>query len=1070
MKFSTAKRLTTANLAIATALISAPVFAQDAGDDQDEAPVAVSTPESAASENAIVVTGSRIRSPELTSTVPVINFGGDDIYKQSENNVGELLNDLPALRSTFSQSNPGLGIGVAGLNLLDLRGLGIERTLVLVNGRRHVAADVQVTASAVDINSIPSALIDRIDIITGGSSAVYGSDAIAGVVNFILKDDFEGIDLRASAGVPEFMEGENYLISGVAGMNFGDGRGNVTIAGEYTRQERIFASDIPEYRFPGGFIRTNVDPAGQRSDGIPDSVFSPTTTRSGTIHRYGLIGFPQRVADGSCGGTVLGASTPYNCNFIFDAAGNLVPQTFDSRSSTSQFGGFIGGNGQTGNEDELVSVYPELERYSGNLLASYEFSPAFEVFFEGKYVRADSLGSNSGPSFLQSVFTGGFNDPRVRVRLDNPFLNDEARGIIREQVLKGGYANNDLIGSGTITPATIAALNDGSYRFALNKSFLDLGIRDQDTTRETYRAVLGARGDISSNLNYEVAFNYGRTDEDIENLGNIFTQRLVLALDAGIDPADGQIKCRSQFDPDAAFPLGAFGPNPQLAGDIAACVPYNPFGAPDNAAARDYITADAGTSGTLEQYNAVAFISGDTSGFFELPGGPIGFAVGAEYRREEAFFRADEIIEQNLTFTNPLPIFDPSALEVKEAFGEISVPILADRPFFEEFTISAAGRVSDYNTAVGTVFAYNVGGRWAPIRDLAFRANWARAVRAPNYTETSGNLTQTFVNGFRDPCGSNQINQGSANRAANCRAELGAILDDPAYQQFANASASIEARSGPNANLFEETSDSLTIGAVYQPSFLPGFSITADYYDITVNDVIAAVGGQTIVNNCYDLPDLDNQFCANFERNGPTTGPNGEQPGALLQGSLLISPLNFAQRKREGIDVDVSYRNAISENVVINSRLIYTHVFTSSNFEDPTNPLFENRLLSELGDPKDSFVYDLDVTFGAITIGYGARYIGPQLTTTYEAQFPLNDDPAQNPDQFDILEYPEVLYHDIRFGWDVTDISAADVEVYFGIDNVFDKHPPLGVFGTGSGSAIFDPLGRRYYGGIRAQF
>lgn len=1063
MKISTQLRLSAGSLAVGLALASVPAFAQDA--EEEQVIVENEAVEDSSEDPIITVTGSRIRRPELTSPVPVINFTGDEIFRQSENNVGELLNDLPAFRQTFSQANPGLGIGIAGLNLLDLRGLGVRRTLVVVNGRRHVAADIQNTASAVDTNSIPAALIERIDIVTGGSSAVYGSDAIAGVVNFILKDDYEGVDLRANFNLPEFGSGESYLLSAVAGTNFAEGRGNVTFAAEYSNQTRIFASDIPRFDTNDGFYRVQVDPTGTNSDGIPDSVFV-RDRRSATISRRGLVGFPQ-FGDPrpECGGATL-TGNPFNCDYIFEPDGTLVPATFTARSGTSTFSQYLGGNGQTGNEGIQTSVFPELERYSFNILANYEFSQAFEVFFEGKYIRADSIGSNSGPAFSQGRFTGAFSgDPRVRVRLDNPFLQPEARAIIETELLASGRVN-DLIPGGPIDPAAVA---DGTQRFTVNRSYEDLGARDALIERETWRAVLGARGDISSNFNYEVAFNYGRTEDDSTILGNIFTQRLLLALDAGIDPADGQIKCRSQFDPDSAFGQPGIDPS-TLAGDIAACVPYNPFGLPDNRAARDYIVADASTFGRLEQYNALGFIGGNTEGFFELPGGPIDFVAGVEWRREEAFFEADEVIEQNLTFTNPLPVFNPDPFEVYEAFGEINLPILSDVPFFHELTLSAAGRVSDYSGATGTVFAWNAGGRWAPIPDLAFRAQYARAVRAPNYTETSGEPTQTFIS-VVDPCGPSQIDQGTPNRRANCQADLGSILDDPAFQVLADATVSVEGRNGNNPNLFEETSDSWTIGAVWQPSFLPGFAITADYYNIEVNDVIASVGGQTIVNVCYDLPDLNNPFCGNFERNRQDEGPNQEVIGQILQGSLLQSPLNFASREREGIDVDVSYRASIAEDVFVNARVIYTHVFTSSNFQDPTNPDFENRLLSELGDPEDAFNINLDVTFDQLTIGYRGRYIGPMLTTLYEEQFELNGNPPANPDRFSILEYPEIMYHGFRLAWQVED-EAGDPSFEFtvGVDNVFNEEPPFGLTGLGDGSAIYDPIGRRFFAGVRALF
>src|SRR5690606_28032148 len=506
------------------------------------------------------------------------------------------------------------------------------------------------------------------------------------------------------------------------------------------------------------------------------------------------------------------------CNFIFTPEGELVRQTFAGRSSTSVFGGFIGGNGETGNEGRQVSVYPESQRYIANVMGRYEFSPAVEFFFEGKYARVDSVGSNSGPAFNQGRgFT--FSDVRSQIRLDNPYLTDQARGIIERELLASGLNNALNARWGALDADDLAAIADGSYRFAIARSFEDLGIRDEDTKRETYRIVAGFRGDLSDNLNYEIYGNYGRTKQRINVLGNVNVQRLLLALDAGVDPATGNIVCRSQFDPDAAYaspdsdPVG--GPA-TLAGDIAACMPYNPFGLPNNTAARNYIVSDAGTFGELEQLNFAGFISGNTGQWFELPGGPVGFALGVEYRRENAYFDADDEIEQGLTFANSLQTFDPDPQDVKEVFGEINLPIFGNRPFFEELSLSAAGRVSDYSGATGTVVAYNFGGRYSPIRDVTFRANYGRAIRAPNYTQTSDPLSHNLAPGFLDPCNINRIGRGSANRRANCEADLGGSISDSVFDSFNSITQgqySLEIQSGSNPDLTEETSDSWTFGA-----------------------------------------------------------------------------------------------------------------------------------------------------------------------------------------------------------------------------------------------------------------
>src|SRR4249919_4345503 len=296
------------------AFIATPAFAQDAAPpattteqatDQDTPAqeAASGTQEvlqkSAESEDkAIVVTGSRIRRPNLESQVPITSISGESFIQQSSTSIGDTLNELPQLRSTFAQSNPGLGIGIAGLNLLDLRGLGTVRTLTLVNGRRHVGADILNNAVSPDVNTIPNDLVERVDIVTGGNSAVYGSDAIAGVVNFILKKDYQGLQVRGNAATSWEGFGGNQYVSAMYGHNFDDGRGNITVHGEYAHQDRIFASDIPWLRTQRACVITDVDPAlaasAHGSDGFPDRNLIDDL-RSASINRFGLVPITQPI-------------------------------------------------------------------------------------------------------------------------------------------------------------------------------------------------------------------------------------------------------------------------------------------------------------------------------------------------------------------------------------------------------------------------------------------------------------------------------------------------------------------------------------------------------------------------------------------------------------------------------------------------------------------------------------------------------------------------------------------------------------------------------------------------------
>ena len=1047
---------------------------------------------SSPSDQGIVVTGSRICRPNLESVVPVTSIQGEQFFQTGQTSVGDALNDLPQLRSTFAQQNPGLGIGIAGLNLLDLRGLGTVRTLTLVNGRRHVGADILNNAVSPDINTIPNDLIDRVDIVTGGNSAVYGSDAIAGVVNFILKRDFDGAQVRVQGADSEANYGANYIASAMWGKNFNGGKGNITLDAEYAHQDRVFASDIPFLRRNNTFLVVDVDPAGlpNGSDGIPDRAFFRNVS-SASINPNGLVPITQPASNPLCGvglgATNGGASTtgglPYNCTFIFTPDGRLVQQT-GARVGTGIIGSIVGGNGQTGREGQTVSVLPKQDRINLSLLGHYTVSDAFEPFIEANWSRIHTRGNNAGPSFIQGTF--GQFDVRERVRLDNPFLNAADRTTIANAILASG-CNTSLTAScaaarstfggqgvgGPLNAADIAAINAGTYRFVDARNLLDASIRDEDFVRKTYRVVAGARGTFNDDWSYEISANYGKFHQTDETFGFLNRQRFLLALDAGRNPATGQIQCRSQFDPAAATPFA--GQNANLAADIAACVPYDPFGSgANNAAAVNYFSYNSHTTASMSQLDFLGFVNGDSSQLFSLPGGPVGFVLGAEYRREKANYTDDPFVESGATNAVVIGDFNPPTFAVKEAFGELNVPILKDIPFFHELTATGAARVSDYKGSVGTVWTYNFGGEWAPVRDIRFRGNYGKAVRAPNVSETGFPVVANFAPGFNDPCSSNNIGS-NPNRLPNCTADLGGLLAG-----LPNVTQSLPILSGSNPNLKPEVSHSLTLGGVLQPRFIPGFSLSVDYYNIKVDNVIVSLSAQAIVNGCYDQPSLNNPLCGLFTRfRGPGTGPLGELPGQILGNSLISAGQNFAKRVRRGIDTQIGYRARLAPRVVLDTNLLWVHTLQSSNFENPSLPNFENRILSEIGDPKDEARLDADLKVGNVTFGYRVHYIGRMINSlaAYEDFEPLPSActaagcPPNNADFADIEWSPAVTYQDLRFQWDTGPVfMAKNVQFYVGVNNIFNKVPPLGVTGLGSGTAIYDIRGRNYYGGIKARF
>ncbi|MEH3107496.1 MAG: TonB-dependent receptor [Sphingomonas fennica] len=1031
-----------ASSALALVTLSGAAFAQSAP------PESVALDESAApapGDDVVVVTGSRIARPNLESGAPITSVGGQEFFQTGQVSVGDVLNELPQLRATFSQQNSTRFLGTRGLNLLDLRGLGTQRTLVLVNGRRHVGGDVLNNAVSPDINTIPTDLIDRVDVVTGGGSSVYGSDAIAGAVNFVLKRNFEGLQVRGQSGISQYKDAGNQYASVLAGKNFADGRGNIAVNLEYAHQGEYFASGRSKLRRANGFVTVDSDPgsAPNGSDGVPDRVFlRDIRSTTNSLGGFYTVGSPN----GACGRDALG--NPFNCTFLFQPDGSLVPQT-GTRVGLAPNGSFLGGNGYSGREEDLVALSPTLNRYSANLIGHFEVSRAFEPFVEAKYVRSEAQGSQSGPFFTQGTTLGSQETSdvnREQPRLDNPFLSAQARAQIVAARTAAGLTSAD------------------DTRFALRRNFLDLGIRDERIIRETYRGVLGVRGTFNDDWTYEVSANYGEHREKNRIISNVNVQRYLLAVDS-VRNAAGQVVCRAQVDPTSAGT--DLGGNPgRLAADIAACVPLNPFGRGSvSQAARNYVTTDSNASGKITQFVASGFVAGDLSQLFELPGGPIGFSLGGEYRKETVRYELDELTQQGYAFYNAIPSLTPPSFQVKEVFGEVSVPIVRDLPLLRELTVRGSGRIADYKGATGTVYAYGGEAVWKPVDDLRLRASYTRAVRAPNLVELYSSQSQNFADAPSDPCSARNIGTGSPNRVANCRAAGIPANYDFVYTQ------SIEIVSGGNPDLTEEKSDNYTIGGVLTPSFVPGLSLSVDYYKITVNNVISSVDTQDILNNCYDSATLNNPFCASFTRASAAGGPAGEVPFQVLQGSLLVSSLNFAKLKVRGIDTELAYRRDIGFGT-LGLRATWTRALQNDQFLNPSDPTVADRLLSEVGDPKNRVNFNGTFQKGKVTLGYQLRWIGRQVFGEAENTQSVQGRAPENADFADARGYGNVFYHDIRGDLAINDKFT----IYGGVDNLLDRFPPWGATGVGAGidnvgvTGLYDNRGRYFYAGVVAKF
>jgi len=851
-------------------------------------------------------------------------------------------------------------------------------------------------------------------------------------------------------------DAENYFGSLTAGTNFWDDRGNIAVNVEYAKQDAFFASDRPGLAKQGAFVLVDNDPgdAPNGSDGIPDRLYY-NDVRTTSVANGGLVLFSNAMAPATvhpCGVDNTGAR--YSCPYIFQSDGSLVPQTGD-RIGLAPNGSFQGGNGSNNRERDALGIFPKLDRVSVNVFGNLAISDSFKPYIEAKYVRTESLRQGQ-PAFFQGgtmgdpyqFEAGGYN--RETFSFANPFLSAAAQATIVQARANYGLA--------APTAAT---------RFSLRRNMLDLGNRAEDATRETKRIVLGVGGELGSNWNYDVSVNYGQFDEDTIVQGNLNIQRFLLAMDSVRD-GGGVIRCRSQIDPAAAFSYGGDLADRTLAADVTNCIPMNPFGdgsiTPEM---RKYLAQDTTSVGQIKEFVASATVSGDTEAWFSLPAGPIGVALGVEHRTEENSFHPDEIVQSGITFYNALPDLTAPKFRVNEVFTEFRIPLLKDKTAFKDLTLNAAARYADYNGATGGVLAYNGGLEYAPIESLRFRGGVARAVRAPNLVDLYSAQGQNFSL-YNDPCAANNIGTGSPTRAANC-----AAAGIPGSYNYLPTS-SLSFLSGGNPDLKEETSDSFTLGLVFQPNFLQGFSFSADYFDIEIKNVITAPSAQGILDACYDAPNLNNQFCSLFQRWGAAGGPGYDPndpatfvsgPYVVQDGSLIQTSLNYAKSKSRGIDFEAGYNTDLGAGK-LNTRLIYTRTLQRDDFLNPAFPNEKDQVLLELGDPKDAFNFDASFDVQKFKIGYQMRYIGRMVLNAAEDTYSVNGNPPQNLDYAYRRNYPAVMYHDVHASYDVTD----DFTVSVGIDNVKDKMPPLGLTGTGGGSSMYDIRGRFFYAGLKYDF
>jgi outer membrane receptor protein involved in Fe transport len=897
----------------------------------------------------IEVTGSKIKRIGELSPTPITVITGAQMMEMGITNVADILNKLPSSTVGISPETSNNTIFASGLNKTNLRGLGSDRTLVLVNGRRFVAGSSG--DSAVDLNTIPTAMVARMEVITGGASAVYGSDAIAGVINIITRDDVQGVELDASYTQPEQSGGEESQFSVTAGGDFLNNKLSTAFNFTYAKQKELRPTDRDFLNNPVSSIY-NPD----TSDGAPTRIPYYGRKPLSWINEAGTF-FAN---DGQ--------------QYTFDKDGNM--KIFDYGE------GLIDGPGTNGNycgpscegydPVDYGQIRTPLERKVFTLNTDYEINDNHKLFSEITYVDYQSNGEST-PVFHSSN----------RLYADNAFLTDEARQLM--------------------TDTGMSSLN--LYR--IDREF---GNRTYNQDRETLRVLVGIEGVISENWDYSFHAQRGQLDETTVWRGEIWADRYDKAKDA-VFAADGSIVCR---DADA---------------QAAGCIPLNLFG--ENQASQeaiDWVSTSAGRTAKTTQTTAGLVING---AMFELPAGYISAAFSADYRKEESETTPDQALIDGTIFgntANPMK----GEYDVTEFAVEFSIPLLSDTFLAHDLDLDLAYRWMDYSTA-GQDDAWKIGLNWAPIKDLRIRATKSKSVRAPNIGELFDPAGQTFES-FTDVCDAINVELGpNANRKKNCQAVGLPQGWNPSDEWYLSNHPGSNAG---NPDLQAETSNDYTIGAIYTPSYIEGFSLTVDYWAFEITDAISYIDVATAVRYCYDSESLDNVYCSRFTRDAST--------GDIID--FVQSPVNSASFDVKGVDIEAMY-----DIPTDNFGDFKIHVIATYLEQWETNPTgFAADLQVDVGeytDPRWKAMFSLAWEYDALSLEARSNYRHSAVAS--------NDWKPENNNYNDI---PSYTVWDFTGSYNFTDSFS----LRFGVKNAFDIAPPRNPY-VYDGAGYYDTTGRAFF-------
>ncbi|HTT41633.1 MAG TPA: TonB-dependent receptor [Steroidobacteraceae bacterium] len=986
----------------------------------------------------VVVTGSRISSPNLEAISPVTAVTAEEIRDTGTTRIEDVLNSLPQV---VADQNSGLSMGTSGVANIDLRGLGVARTLVLINGRRVIGGDptgggasiVNLEgASAADVNQIPVALIERVDVLTGGASSTYGADAVAGVVNFIMNTHFDGVRIDANVGVYNHDNHQDWLspvfqasgFAPVTGSNWDGANKNLTI---------ILGSSFADGRghFEGylGYQRSNPVAASHRDHS-------------------------------ACGLSFTGSPVVYSCAGSSNTAPTLIKTADLSTSSQVNATGDLVPQYNHFNFANYFYLQRIDERYNAGFFGNLKMNEHAEAYTEFMFMDDETRG-NYGPAGL---FSGsGFSvtppgNPGAGLR-NGAWTINCGLGAYGNSGMNPYLTQNEY--NALCTPGNAYAQNadanghtlpNGDIQVVMARRNVEGGPREDTFTHTTWRGVLGLKGEISADWNYDTSLTYSvvrLTDYHNNDTSSRLMQDAMLAVK---DPATGQIVCRS----------GASG-----------CIPWNIFNpaGPNAVLAVPYFSVPGLLQGAGSEQIWTTFVDGDlTHAGVKLPTADDGLklVLGTEYRQESISFSPDaELIQGDLAGIGSPTIGYQTGFHVWEGFTEARLPLVRNMTGFQVLDLEGGYRYSSYTSGFNTD-TYKVGLTWAPVKDVRLRASYNKAVRAPNAAEL-GKPTYVALDGGADLCA-----KGTTFSAAQC-AQTGLLASQ--YPAAKSPAAQYNGQIGGNPNLQPETGKTKAVGIVFTPTFLPSFSASVDYSDIKITDVVSSYGSSFIQAEC--IATGSPFWCS--------SNPAAYQPGIHRNavGSLwsnpdgyVIDPLvNTGSEENKSVDVGLGYRQSIGRAGQLRARFDGTellHLYFTPGGPNPATydcaGHFGNSCSPATPKWRHRFSMDWDTPLQGLGFGATWRYYSEVTNTTNTAGTPDYIPDFPNPD----TRLPSMSYIDLRASY-----VFGKATLRLGCNNVADKDPSVvTLFTAGNGTqasantypGVYDTSGRYLYANLTVDF